>query len=185
MSSYLDENFLEKYHSLEYPRIQKNPSVYIDKIIDGVVIKDIDVFCDERGYLIEVMRLNDVEMHSENIKQIICTYAYPGMVKGFHLHSRQEDHLVCVTGMVKTVLYDYREKSPTYGVINEIFMGELSPKAVFIPPGVFHGYKNIGQNVAAIIGLPSLIYDIDDVDERRVDPMNNHLFDYNWDCKIE
>ncbi len=176
---------MEEYNAMERPRIQKIPSFYGDRPIDGVVIRDLPLFADERGSLFEVMRLNDEEMNAGAIKQIIASYSYPGMIKGWHLHSTQEDHLVCVTGMIKLVLYDYRRESPTYKTINEIFMGERHPRAVYIPPGLFHGTKNIGREIAVVIGMPSLLYDPKEVDERRVNPLNNDLIPYDWECRME
>ncbi|GBC63338.1 dTDP-4-dehydrorhamnose 3,5-epimerase [Desulfonema ishimotonii] len=176
---------MEEYDSMARPRIQKIPSFYGDCLIDGVIIRELMLYADERGYLSEIMRLDDEEMNAKDIKQIIASYSYPGMVKGWHLHSRQEDHLVCVTGMTKLVLYDYRRESPTYQVVNEIFMGEKHPRAIHIPPGIFHGTKNIGQGISVVIGMPSLFYDADDVDERRVNPVDNDIIPYDWDCKME
>lgn len=107
------------------------------------------------------------------------------MIKGWNLHSKQEDRLICVVGMVKLALYDYREDSPTYQVLNEIFMGEKCPRVVYIPPGIFHGTKNIGNKISVVIGMPSLLYDPENVDERRVNPLDNDIIPYNWNCRME
>lgn len=176
---------METFNTMERPRIQTIPSFYGKERIQGVVIRELTLFSDERGFLVELMRIDDEEMNAPAIKQMIASYSYPGMIKGWHLHSKQEDHLVCVTGMVKLVLYDYREDSATYKVINEIFMGERYPRAVYIPPGVFHGTKNIGQDISVVIGMPSLFYDPEDVDERRVNPMDKDIIPYDWDCRME
>ncbi|CAN2040875.1 putative low-salt glycan biosynthesis epimerase Agl13 [Candidatus Magnetomoraceae bacterium gMMP-15] len=173
------------FDEMKRPRVQKIPGFYGEQVIDGVVIKDLTLFSDERGSLIEVMRCDDEEMNSANIKQIIASYSYPGMVKGWHLHSKQDDHLVCITGTVKVVLYDYREDSSSYKMINEIYMGEKSPRAVYIPPGIFHGIKNVGQEISVVIGMPSLLYDAENVDERRVNPIDNDIIPYDWNCKME
>ena len=45
--------------------------------------------------------------------------------------------------MMKVVLYDMREDSPTNGEVNEFFMGEKNPILLRIPPGVAHGMKGI------------------------------------------
>jgi len=179
------EQSLDEYNKMNRPRIQTTPGFYGDRLIDGVVIRDLSLFADERGFLLELMRLDDREMKAPGIKQIIASYSYPGMIKGWHLHSKQEDHLVCVTGMVKLVLYDYRRESPTYQTLNEIFMGDKCPRAVFIPPGIFHGTKNIGHEIAVVIGMPSILYEPGDVDERRVNPIHNDIIPYSWDCKME
>ncbi|SCY34211.1 dTDP-4-dehydrorhamnose 3,5-epimerase family protein [Desulfoluna spongiiphila] len=176
---------MNEYDEMDRPRIQTLPGFYGDSLIEGVLIKSLDVFSDERGYLMEIMRFNDEPMNAGEIKQAIASYSHPGMVKGWHLHSVQEDHLVCVTGMIKLVLYDYREDSPTYGVLNEIFMGERNPRAVFIPPGIFHGTKNIGSGISLVIGMPSVYYDPDNVDERRLSPTDNDIIPYDWECRLE
>lgn len=176
---------MEDYNKMKHPRIQSSPGFYGDQLINGVVIRNLTMYADERGFLFEMMRLDDEEMNALAIKQIIASYSYPGMVKGWHLHSKQEDHLVCVTGMIKLVLYDYRKESPTYQVLNEIFIGEKYPCTVHIPPGIFHGTKNIGQKIAVVIGMPSLFYDPDDVDERHINPIDNDIIPYNWNCKME
>jgi len=176
---------MNEYDKMARPRIQNLPGFHGESLIEGVVIKEIDLFSDERGFLMEFMRFDNESMRASNIKQAIASYSYPGMVKGWHLHSIQEDHLVCVTGMIKLVLYDYREESPTYGVINEIFMGDRRQRAVFIPPGIFHGTKNVGTDISVVIGMPSVYYDPDNVDERRLDPIDNDVIPYNWHCKME
>ena len=176
---------MNEYDEMDRPRIQTIPGFYGEALIEGVVIKDLEVFSDERGFLMEVMRFDDLGMNAKEIKQTIASYSYPGMVKGWHLHSVQEDHLVCIAGTVKLVLYDHRESSPTHGFTNEIFMGERHQRAVFIPPGIYHGTKNIGQGVSVVIGMPSVYYDPDNVDERRLSPTNNGIIDYDWGCKLE
>jgi len=176
---------IEDFNKLERPRVQNIPGFYGEELIDGVILKDTKLFSDERGFLTELIRLDDDELKAQNIKQFIASYSYPGMIKGWHLHSKQEDHLICVTGMVKVALYDYRKDSPTYKVINEIFMGEKNPRIVYIPPGIFHGTKNVGNEISVVIGMPSLFYDPEDVDERRVNPINNDIIPYDWDCKME
>lgn len=176
---------MKTFEEMDKPRVQKMPGFNGERPIEGVVIKDLVTFSDERGFLIELMRLDDHGMKAADIKQIIASYSYPGMVKGWHIHSRQQDRLICVHGMVKLALYDYRRDSPTYGIVNEIFMGERYPRAVYIPPGIFHGTKNIGTDIAVVIGMPSLLYDPENVDERRLDPNDNDLIPYEWGCKME
>ncbi|MGD9210102.1 MAG: dTDP-4-dehydrorhamnose 3,5-epimerase family protein [Desulfobacteraceae bacterium] len=176
---------IEEFNAMKRPRIQNTPSFYGEKLIEGVIIKDIPLYADERGFLFELMRMDDNEMNAIDIKQIIASYSYPGMIKGWHLHSKQQDHLICVTGMIKCVLYDFREESSSYKVINEIFMGEKNPRAVYITPGIFHGTKNIGQEIAVVIGMPSLYYDPKEVDERRVNPLDNDIIAYDWACRME
>ena len=110
-------------------------------MIQDVVVKPLKVIADERGYLMEMLRCDDPFFQS--FGQVYCSVAYPGVVKGWHYHKVQWDHFVIVSGMMKVVLYDMREGSPTKGEVNEFFMGEKNPVLVRIPPGVPHGMKGM------------------------------------------
>ena len=114
--------------------------------------------------------------------QSYLTVAYPGVVQGWHSPQVQPDHFVCVRGMMKVVLYDDREDSPTRGEVNEFFMGEKNPILLVIPNGVLHGMKGIGTEPAFIVNNPSEVYEYDNPDEYRVDPHDNEI-PYTWDQK--
>lgn len=45
-------------------------------------------------------------------------------------------------------------------------------------------YLCLVMRVSIVIGMPSLFYDINDVDERRVNPIDNDIIPYDWDCKM-
>jgi dTDP-4-dehydrorhamnose 3,5-epimerase-like enzyme len=87
-------------------------------MIHQVRTKDLRVIPDERGRLMEMLRTDDDIFLK--FGQIYLTAAYPGVVKGWHYHKIQWDHFIVVHGMMKIVLYDSREGSPTRGEINEL-----------------------------------------------------------------
>ncbi|MCJ7653093.1 MAG: WxcM-like domain-containing protein, partial [Actinobacteria bacterium] len=74
--------------------------------IDGVAIKQLRVIPDERGHLMEMLRSDDEVF--ERFGQSYVTTTYPGVVKAWHMHSKQDDNIVCVHGMIKLALYDNR-----------------------------------------------------------------------------
>jgi len=150
------------------------------KLIQGVNVKPLKLIADERGYLMEMMRSDDPFF--QKFGQSYVSVAYPGVVKGWHFHKVQTDHFVIVKGMMKVVLYDQRECSPTKGLINEFFMGEKNPILVTIPPGVVHGMKGIGTEPAMLVNVPTELYKYDKPDEYRIDPHKNDI-PYDWDRK--
>lgn len=91
------------------------------KNIEGVKLKNLKVIPDERGWLMEILRCD--EEIFDKFGQVYITTAYPGVVKGWHYHKIQTDNFTCIRGMMKVVLYDSREDSPTYGNIMELFVG--------------------------------------------------------------
>ena len=149
-------------------------------MIDGVQIKKLQVIPDERGRLMEVLRRDD-EMF-EKYGQVYITTAYPGIVKGWHYHKIQSDNICVVKGMMKIVLYDSRDGSPTKGEVNEFFVGIHNPILIHIPAFVFHGFKCISEEDAIAINVPTEKYNYDKPDEYRIDPFDNDI-PYDWAIK--
>ncbi len=150
-------------------------------MIDGVKVKSLHVIPDERGKLMEILRSDDDLF--ERFGQVYITTVYPGVVKGWHCHSKQIDHFTVVSGMVKMVLADLREGSPTKGEIQEFFVGKDNPILVKIPAGVYHGIKGIGTTEAIALNVPTEVYNYDTPDEIRL-PWNTSKIDYNWDIDL-
>lgn len=150
------------------------------KFIDGVRTKQLRVIPDERGYLMEMLRCDD-EMFVR-FGQVYLTVAFPGVVKGWHYHKRQDDIFVVIKGMIKLVLYDQRGDSSTCKLINELFIGERNPILVTIPAGVVHGFKGIGVEPAYLINLPTEPYDYSNPDEFRISPRDPSI-PYDWALK--
>ncbi len=146
-------------------------------LIDGVVTRKLRLIPDERGYLMEMFRSDWPEF--QQFGQTYITAVYPGVVKGWHYHRKQDDHFVCVSGMAKVVLYDDREDSPTRGTINEFFIGEQNPMLVKIPKGVYHGFKGIGESMTLIVNVPTELYNYEDPDEFRL-PAHTDQIPYDW-----
>jgi dTDP-4-dehydrorhamnose 3,5-epimerase len=148
------------------------------KLIDGVKVKRLRVIPDERGRLTEMLRCDD---HDFFIKfgQLYMTTGYPGAVKGWHYHKKQLDNFIAVKGMMKVVLYDGREGSPTRGEVNEFFMGEHNMLIVQIPAYVLHGFKTVSETEAILVNCPTEAYDYENPDEFRVHPHENDV-PYDW-----
>ncbi|MCX7018922.1 MAG: dTDP-4-dehydrorhamnose 3,5-epimerase family protein [bacterium] len=147
------------------------------KLIDGVRTKQLSLHADERGRLLEIVRADD-DMFIK-FGQVYLTTAYPGVVKGWHFHKRQTDSMAVIRGMMKIVLYDAREDSPTRGLINEFFVGDWNPMLVQIPAGVCHGFKCVSDHEALVINTVTEVYDCAAPDEYRLDPHTSEI-PYDW-----
>ena len=145
--------------------------------IDGVVVKELRLIPDERGYLMEMIRKDDA--HFTQFGQCYISAVYHGVVKGWHFHKQQVDNVVCVSGMIKLVIYDNRADSPTRGVVNEFYMGDQKRILVQIPKGVYHGWKGVSEGMALVFNCPDQVYDYKNPDEHRLDPHDNDI-PYDW-----
>ena len=149
-------------------------------MIEGVKVKELTPHADERGYLQEIVRKD--EKIFEEFAQLYVSLNYPGVVRAWHYHRKQNDFMTVVKGMAKIVLYDAREGSPTRGEIDEFFVGEHHRILIRIPAMVMHGYKTIGVEPCLLINLPTRCYDPNDPDEFRVPPHDNDI-QYDWAIK--
>lgn len=149
-------------------------------MIEGVKIKELKVIPDERGRLMEILRADDDLFI--RFGQVYLTTLYPGVVKAWHYHQKQVDHLTVIAGMAKLVLYDPRKGSLTYNQVQELFMGVHHPLLVQIPSLVYHGFKGISSEEALILNCPTEVYHYDQPDEYRIDPHQNDI-PYDWTRK--
>ena len=146
-------------------------------MIKGVEIKRLVIFKDERGRLMEILRSDDKIF--KKFGQVYITTAYPGIVKAWHYHKKQDDYFSCIKGKIRLALYDAREKSSTFGKIDEFILSMDEPKLIRIPKQVYHGFKCISDEEAMVINIPTLPYNRKDPDEFRIDPYVNNI-PYDW-----
>ena len=148
--------------------------------IDGVKVRDLRVIPDERGWLMEILRADDAEFFTK-FGQVYISATYPGVVKAWHYHTEQVDNFACIAGMVKLVLVDTREDSPTRGTVNEYFLGTQRPMLVQVPNLVYHGWKCISTEPSLVVNVPNEPYDYAAPDEYRIEP--HGTLPYDWTRK--
>jgi len=147
------------------------------EFIAGVKVKPLRLVADERGWLMEILRADQPDVFTK-FGQVYVSATYPGVVKAWHYHRRQVDNFACVAGMVKLVLVDTREDSPTLGAINEFFVGSQHPALIQVPSRVYHGWKCISLEPALVVNVPDEPYQYDDPDELRLEP--HGTLPYDW-----
>lgn len=126
--------------------------------IDGVVIYELKKFHDERGWLAELFRHDELDREFYPVMSYI-SFTRPGVQRGPHEHVEQAD-LFCFIGpsTFNLRLWDNRPESSTYRNMMSLFVGENDPKAVVVPKGVVHGYKNVGEVDGMVINCPNRLY---------------------------
>jgi dTDP-4-dehydrorhamnose 3,5-epimerase len=129
-----------------------------DGIIQGIVVKDLRKHLDERGWLCELFR------HDELSADLRPSMAYasqtlPGIKRGPHAHHDQTDIFFFLgPGNFKLVLWDDRPDSGTYRTRQTVYGGHDSPRLVLVPPGVVHGYKSLGPGPGLVFNAPNRLY---------------------------
>ncbi|MBI21883.1 MAG: dTDP-4-dehydrorhamnose 3,5-epimerase [Chloroflexi bacterium] len=147
-------------------------------MIEGVIITPLRRIPDERGMVMHMMRKTD--HHFSEFGEIYFSTIYPGVVKGWHLHKKMVLNYAVVHGMIKLVLYDDRENSPTKNEVQEIFLGEENYSLVTIPANVWNGFKGIGTKDSIVANCSTIPHDPEEI--VRMDPFENNI-PYNWNLK--
>ncbi|MGA9117257.1 MAG: dTDP-4-dehydrorhamnose 3,5-epimerase family protein [Bacteroidota bacterium] len=126
--------------------------------IQGVLVRPLPKYLDDRGWLTEVFRSDELEERFLPAMGYISV-TEPGIARGPHEHVEQADHF-CFLGPsnFKVYLWDNRKDSSTYLTRQVIYAGEDAPRAVIIPPGVVHAYRNIGGRPGMVVNNPNRLY---------------------------
>jgi dTDP-4-dehydrorhamnose 3,5-epimerase len=126
--------------------------------IEGVVVRELRKFPDDRGWLAELFRHDelDAEFHPQ---MAYISVTHPGVRRGPHEHDHQADYF-CFIGPsnFEMRMWDNREASPTYRRVMTLLVGEDSPRAVLVPKGVVHAYRNVGDLPGVVINCPNRLY---------------------------
>ena len=93
-------------------------------MIKDIIISQLKTIPDERGEIMHMLKASDPNF--SKFGEIYFATAYPGVIKGWHLHKTQEQNYCVIKGMIKLVIYDPRKNSSTFNKIQEIFLGEKS-----------------------------------------------------------
>jgi dTDP-4-dehydrorhamnose 3,5-epimerase len=155
-------------------------------LIDGVLIESLQVHPDDRGYFAELARLGSQGIAAHMVAdgrrqiQISTTLTYPGTIKAIHYHYEQTDLWAPIAGMLQVFLFDMRPSSKTFGLINTLYVGQLRPWEILIPPGVGHGYKVLGTQPAQLVYFTDRYYN--PKDEGRL-AYDHPEIGYDWETQ--
>ncbi len=125
--------------------------------IAGVVFRPTRPVPHDDGHVTEVARAS-WDVLGAPLVQVHITTTLPGRVRAWGLHQLGTDRLFVVSGLVRIVVFDGRNDSPTRGRINVFTVSEKNPGLLIIPPDLYHGWKNIGTAEAIIINMPDRMY---------------------------
>ncbi len=126
--------------------------------IEGVIIKDLVKHVDERGWLAELFREDEIPRELLPVMGYI-SMTQPGVARGPHEHIGQADFFGFLgPSNFRLYLWDNRPGSPTYMTRQIVTVGEDAPRSVVIPPGVVHAYKNVGGALGMVVNFPNRLF---------------------------
>jgi len=120
-------------------------------------IKKLIVKRDQRGWLTEILRPEDVD--KTLFGQIMLTTAYPGKAKGNHYHERKREWYCVIAGKGLLKVIDRKTRQ-----IEEIVMDAENPVLVEIPTGSLHTITNMGNCEMILLTYTDEPFDLHDPD---------------------
>lgn len=145
--------------------------------IEGVQIINKKKIPDERGAIYHMLRNDNPEF--KKFGEIYFSKVYPGIVKGWHIHSKMWLNYLLVVGKIKFVLYDDRKDSPTKGVVQEIELTDSADhsKLVIVPPYVWNGFKGSESPFSIVANCATEPHDPEEISRKD---FNDPYFPYKW-----
>jgi len=143
-------------------------------LIDGVKLRYAVTHVHEDGSICEIYN----PAWGINPDPLVYLYQFmvtSGHIRGWVVHYLQEDRVFLSQGKVKAVLFDDRPQSPTYRMVNEIFLSEQNRALLTYPAHVYHAFENIGTQDALMINFPTRVYDHAHPDKYRLPLVNDKI----------
>lgn len=152
----------------EMHAVAQEQPVFCKGKIEGVVLRPLKKYVDDRGWLAELFRHDELSQEFYPAMSYISV-SEPGVVRGPHEHVDQAD-LFCYVGPsnFKLRLWDNRPDSATYRNVMTVYGGIDNPLAVIVPKGVVHAYRNVGSTQGVVINCPNRLF----MGEGRRDPID-------------
>ena len=144
-------------------------------MIEGVTVRPLGQIPDERGRVMHMLRA-DAE-HFDRFGEIYFSVVYPAAIKAWHRHRQMTLNYAVVHGSIKLVLFDSRDGSSTHGALMEVFLGQGNYCLVTVPPGVWNGFKGLGNEASIVANCATHPHDPDEI--VRIDPDSPQI-PYNW-----
>jgi dTDP-4-dehydrorhamnose 3,5-epimerase len=169
------------------PGAKKDPQLIsaawhkMDKLIDGVVVREVLHVPRDHGIITELYR-PEWDPTGFPVVHAYQSRLYPGAIGAWSCHAHTVDRLFINQGNLKVVLYDGRDVSRTAGLVNELYVGDARPALVILPIGVWHGLQNLGDGDALVLNFPSEAYNYADPDHYRL-PSDTSEIPYIWNSR--
>ncbi|MEJ2054576.1 MAG: dTDP-4-dehydrorhamnose 3,5-epimerase family protein [Calditrichaceae bacterium] len=130
----------------------------MDVKISGVIIRELKRYTDDRGWLIELFRHDELERDVYPVMSYISE-TKPGVARGPHEHIDQTDYFGFIgPSDFDLYLWDNRKNSSTYKKKIQLRVGASKPVVAIVPPGVVHAYKNVGPVPGIVFNAPNRLF---------------------------
>ncbi|MCH8330333.1 MAG: dTDP-4-dehydrorhamnose 3,5-epimerase [Bacteroidetes bacterium] len=150
-----------------------------EREIQGIYEVDLDLHEDERGTFVKTYHKEEFEAQglTADFRESFYSMSKKGVIRGMHFQLPPHDHskvVYAVFGKITDVLVDLRKKSATYGRCISVDLSDKSPKAIYIPRGIGHGFTAISDQAILVYNTTQEHHPDSDTGIRW------NSFDFHW-----
>ena len=140
-------------------------------MLNSIIVTDLNRITVSGGDVLHAMRTDSpgYNGYGESYFSII----EPGAIKAWKKHSEMTLNLVVPLGMVRFVFTD----ADGNFLIKEI--GEQNFARLTVPPGIWFGFKGLGNGESLILNISNILHDSNEVERKE-----RHAIPFDWSIKL-
>ena len=135
------------------------PFEQVETRIEGLVLVQAQVHSDERGFLAETFRQDELKQLGIDCRfvQDNQSRSLKGTLRGIHFQTKpgQAKLVRCARGRILDVAVDLRRDSPTFGQWEAHELSDENQRLLFIPVGFGHGFLVLSDDADVLYRLSS------------------------------
>ena len=130
---------------------------YTDGPIEGVVIRPLKAFHDERGWLVEIFRHDELEQDRWPVMMYVSS-TLPGVTQvPTSILTRPMASRLSALPISSSICGTHARIVPPTATGRSPLWASRTPRP-WIPPGVVHAYRNVGQVSGVVFNAPNRLY---------------------------
>jgi len=141
--------------------------------VDGVILTPLKQIVHPKGTVLHAMKKTD-EGYAGFGEAYFSTVSC-GEIKGWKMHTRMILNLVVPLGEIQFVIFDERSSSSAKGEFLSVTLSEHNYQRLTVPPGLWVGFKGIGENQNMLLNLASIEHDPLEAKKLALD-----YFNFDW-----
>lgn len=144
--------------------------------IAGAALAPLRVIATHGGPVLHMLRADSPLF--AGFGEVYFSEVEPGAVKAWKRHKRMTQHFAVPVGLLRVVLHDDREDSPTRGAVVACLLGRPEHyRLLRIPPLVWYGFTALGDAPALVCNCADLPHDPEEAE--RIDAADPRI-PYRW-----
>ena len=142
--------------------------------ISGVILTELDQFCDEKGKVLHALKSSDPEFRG--FGEAYLSFVNKNKTKGWKKHNNMTLNIVVPIGEILFVIYDDRVDSDSYNAFQQIKLSRKNYKRLTVPNNLWVAFMGIGDGENLLLNVADLTHDPAESENLTLDAIN-----YNWE----